>query len=155
MTRSERTAVVAGVGQRYQLIAPYLTEPTRRLWAGAEAQAIGWHGLAIVSEATGLSRTTITRAKHELTEPPPHRDRQRHSGGGRKPLATADPTLVRDLDRLVDPYTRGDPEYMSILAAAFPCRRSVVRTASAAAAGRRAWNGRNGEQPRSFAASSC
>jgi hypothetical protein len=110
MTRNERTAVLAGVGQRYQLIAPYLTEPTRRLWAGAEAQAIGWHGLAIVSEATGLSRTTITRAKHELTEPLPHLDRQRHSGGGRKPLATADPTLVRDLDRLVDPYTRGDPD---------------------------------------------
>jgi len=34
----------------------------------------------------------------------------RRSGGGRKRLAERDPDLLRDLDKLVDPITRGDPE---------------------------------------------
>lgn len=31
-------------------------------------------------------------------------------GGGRKKTTTKDKTLKRDLDKLIDPYTRGDPE---------------------------------------------
>jgi len=81
------------------------------VWAAAEASAIGRHGNAIVSEATGLSRTTLTKAKAELAQPTqPSPDRQRRPGGGRKPLTITDPTLLRDLDRLIDPCTRGDPQ---------------------------------------------
>ena len=36
--------------------------------------------------------------------------RQRRPGGGRKPLTEHDPTLVRDLEALVEPTTRGDPQ---------------------------------------------
>ena len=36
--------------------------------------------------------------------------RIRRKGGGRKRAINKDPTLVADLDRLVDPVTRGDPE---------------------------------------------
>jgi len=35
--------------------------------------------------------------------------RVRRRGGGRRPLAETDPTLVEDLERLVDPDSRGDP----------------------------------------------
>ena len=111
MTTQERTDVLTAVRQRYQVIAPYLTEQTRRVWAVAEALAIGRRGNAIVSEATGLSRTTLTKAKDELDQPdPPGPTRQRRLGGGRKPLIVTDPTLLDDLDRLIDPCTRGDPE---------------------------------------------
>jgi hypothetical protein len=111
MTTQERSAVLTAVRQRYQVIAPYLTEQTRRIWAVAEALAIGRRGNAIVSQATGLSRTTLTKAKDELDQPgPPGPDRQRRPGGGRKPLIVTDPTLLGDLDRLIDPCTRGDPQ---------------------------------------------
>jgi hypothetical protein len=111
MIAEERSVVLTAIRQRYLVMAPYLTEQTRRVWAAAEALAIGRHGNAIVSEATGLSRTTLTNAKEELKHPdPPGSGRQRRPGGGRKPLVAADPTLLDDLDRLIDPCTRGDPE---------------------------------------------
>ena len=37
-------------------------------------------------------------------------NRSRRAGGGRKKLTDKDPTLLSDLDRLVEPVTRGDPE---------------------------------------------
>ena len=37
------------------------------------------------------------------------RARVRRRGGGRKPITETDPSLVEDLERLVDPETRGDP----------------------------------------------
>jgi hypothetical protein len=36
--------------------------------------------------------------------------RVRHPGGGRHPLKVNDPTLVRDLEALIEPTTRGDPQ---------------------------------------------
>jgi len=69
-----------------------------------------------VSQAIGMSRTTIHAGLAELTcpSPPSPRRREGHvrvraAGGGRKKLTAKDEHLVRDLDRLVDPATRGDP----------------------------------------------
>ncbi len=36
--------------------------------------------------------------------------RVRRPGGGRKPLTETDPTVLSDLERLVDDDSRGDPE---------------------------------------------
>jgi transposase len=111
MNPHERREILSAVGQRFTLVDPFLTEQSRRLWAAAEAAVIGSHGNAIVAEATGISRTTITKARVELqqaSELPPFRQRQ--PGGGRKPLTEADSTLLADLDQLIDPDTRGDPE---------------------------------------------
>jgi hypothetical protein len=111
MTHEERATLFTAVHQRYQVVAPYLTEQTRRVWAAAEAWAIGRHGNAIVSDATGLSRTTLTKANEGLHHSvAPGADRQRRPGGGRKPLTVTDKTLLHDLDRLIDPWTRGDPQ---------------------------------------------
>jgi hypothetical protein len=88
-----------------------LTEQCRRLWAATEALAIGRGGVAVVCNATGISRATIHKGQRELREPTTiAHEGQRHKGGGRKPLTETDPTLLQDLDRLIDPDTRGDPE---------------------------------------------
>jgi hypothetical protein len=111
MTPLDRTTLVQSVRQRYDILTPFLTEHIRRVWAASEALAIGRRGNAIVAEATGISRTTLTQAKQELSQsrslPGP---RQRQPGGGRKKLTDTDPNLLRDLDHLIDPFTRGDPE---------------------------------------------
>ncbi len=111
MNLQERRDILSAVQQRFGIVDPYLTEQSRRMWAAAEASAIGRQGNAIVAEATGISRTTITKARVELRQASvPPSSRQRQPGGGRKPLSAADPTLLEDLDQLIDPCTRGDPE---------------------------------------------
>lgn len=92
-----------------------MDERIRRLWAATEAQAFGWGGITAVSAATGLSHTTITagraetkrRARGEVETPSMG---LRRPGGGRKKLRQTDPTWQRDLEALVDPVTRGDPQ---------------------------------------------
>jgi hypothetical protein len=111
MNWQERQEILSAVSRRFATMTPYLTEQTRRVWAAAEAAAIGPHGITMVAEATGLSRTTISKAQQECEEASgAPEERQRRPGGGRKPLIEVDPTLLEDLDRLIDPATRGDPE---------------------------------------------
>jgi hypothetical protein len=111
MRRAERETALRAVRERFEHLAPFLPEQTRRLWAAAESLAIGRGGVAIVAEATGVARATILRGQGDLSRPPPLAfPQQRRPGGGRKALTETDPTLLRDLDRLIDPYTRGDPE---------------------------------------------
>jgi transposase len=87
-----------------------MSESTRRRWAAVEARALGRGGATRVAEATGLSLPTIRRGLRELnTGVPLETMRQRQPGAGRPPRAAEDPTLVADLDALVDPVTRGDP----------------------------------------------
>ena len=110
MENQDRGALKGQVRRRYELLAPYLNEQLRRAWAAAEALTLGRGGNAIVAEATGISRTTLTKAKHEVLSPSGVPPRQRHPGGGRKLLAETDEGLLDALDALIDPSTRGDPE---------------------------------------------
>ena len=98
------------VRRRYEILSPYLNEQTRRAWGAAEALAIGRGGKAIVSEAMGISRTTLVKAQQEVLSQDRVPRRQRREGGGRKKLAETDETLLEALDALIDPSTRGDPE---------------------------------------------
>jgi transposase len=91
-------------------MAPYLNEQSRRAWAATEALTLGRGGNAIVAEAVGISRTTLTKAKHEVLSPSGVPSRQRRPGGGRKLVAETDEGLLDALDALIDPSTRGDPE---------------------------------------------
>jgi transposase len=96
--------------EKYDALSAGMGEAMRRRWAAVEARALGYGGLARVSEATGLSRPTIRRGLRELDERAPLRaTRQRAAGGGRPRREAEDPKLLRDLDALVDPVTRGDP----------------------------------------------
>ena len=88
----------------------------RRLVASAESASIGYGGVSLVARATGVSRRAITEGMKELSqqkvsgEPVLSQSRIRRKGAGRKRTVDKDPGLRADLDRLVDPATRGDPE---------------------------------------------
>jgi transposase len=114
---------------KFAALEPVLDERARRLWAAVEAQAIGRGGISRVSQATGLSRTTIRAGLRELgdlaTGDVAIADRVRRDGGGRRALTEHDPKLLQALEVLVDPVTRGDP--MSPLR--WTCK-SAVRLAS-------------------------
>ena len=99
------------IGERFRALAGELNERQRRLWAAAEARSHGWGGISAVARATGMSQETIRRGVRELEsgqvlEP----GRVRRPGGGRRSLRQTDPTLLRDLERLVDADSRGDPQ---------------------------------------------
>ena len=92
-------------------LSPVLTERSRRLWAATEAQAIGYGGIAQVARATGIAASTIQRGLRELTSGEPLvGTRTRKAGGGRKRATELDPTLLHDLDALVEPTAPGDPD---------------------------------------------
>jgi hypothetical protein len=100
------------IAARYAHVAGVVDERGRRAVAAAEALAWGRGGIAAVTRATGLSPQTIRNGMKELrgavTSAAPGRIRR--AGGGRKKLVATDPTVCADLERLVEPTTRGDPE---------------------------------------------
>ena len=102
----------AAIKLRYVAVDPVLDERARRRFAAAEALAAGRGGVTAVARVTGMARSTIDRGLAELrgeTVTAAASDRIRRKGGGRKPLAVTDPTLLSDLKYLVEPTTRGDP----------------------------------------------
>jgi transposase len=90
-------------------VNPHLDERQRRVLAGAVARGLGRGGIVAVAEATGMSRSTLQGAVAQVDEGMEVSDRVRAPGGGRPRLVDKDPTLLGDLDSLVDPETRGDP----------------------------------------------
>jgi len=98
--------------RKFDLLAGVLDERVRRLVAAAEAEALGFGGVTAVARASGLSRGTVIRGMAELkVAPKPVRgQRIRRKGAGRKRTIDQDATLKRDLESLVEPVTRGDPE---------------------------------------------
>ena len=97
---------------RYGYINQFLNEKARRLFLASEAKTIGWGGIEKVSRATGVSSDTISKGCKELDDEPKiiESGKIRKPGGGRKKLVDTDPTLLSDLDSLIEPITRGDPE---------------------------------------------
>ena len=100
---------VGPIRERFSAVAPFLDERRRRLVAAAEAFAAGYGGIAAVATATGVAASTIGRGLKELARDEPSA-RIRRPGAGRKPAIVRDPTLLPDLEALVEPTTRGDPE---------------------------------------------
>jgi transposase len=99
------------IGERFRVLAGELNERQRRLFVAAEARSVGRGGVAVVARQTGVSVPTIRKGIAEL-ESGEHleRGRVRRRGGGRKALTEIDLTLARDLERLVDESSSGDPE---------------------------------------------
>ena len=99
-------AALAGM---FATVMPLLDERQRRLLAGAQARALGRGGIEAVVQAAGMSRTTVQKALREMdsgVEPPA---RVRRPGAGRKRLTDKDPSLLSELDAMVEPLARGDP----------------------------------------------
>ncbi len=94
---------------KFGTILPQLNERQRRLVLAAEARALGRGGVTRVARAAGVTRPTIHAALQELDQPAPPSGRVRQVGGGRKARCVHDPTLLAELEALIDPLTRGDP----------------------------------------------
>lgn len=101
------------IKQRYALISPFLDERQRRLYLAAEAKVIGYGGVSTVSRMTGVSRSAISAGYEDYDQAKENKispGRIRKEGGGRKRTVTTDVTLKTDLEALIEPVTRGDPE---------------------------------------------
>src|SRR3981189_3756683 len=96
------------IRERFLTVAPFLDERGRRLVAAAEAFAAGYGGIAAGAMATGMAPSTIGRGLKELAWEELS-ERIRRPGAGRKTAISKDPTLLQDLEALVEPTTRGDP----------------------------------------------
>ena len=106
--------VVQTIFEKYMAMEDLLDERAKRIWAGAEARALGRGGVSRVMEATGMSRSRVTSGVKEIEAGGVGgvraTGRVRASGGGRKRLTERDSGLAEALEKLVDPATRGDPE---------------------------------------------
>jgi Rhodopirellula transposase DDE domain len=108
-------AEYTSLAEKFEALRPVLNERARRRWASTEALAFGRGGISAVARATGLSRKTIRAGIHEMRRgecgaSAPETTRMRRPGAGRKRRAAQDPTLLGDLETLVEPTTRGDPQ---------------------------------------------
>jgi len=99
------------VRQKWRLLKATLDERGRRLWAGAEADALGRGGVAIAARATGLAISTVRKGRDEARAGARREDvvNVRRSAG-KRPYEVEHPDVWPALEQLVDPVTRGDPE---------------------------------------------
>jgi hypothetical protein len=99
---------------RFSQLEGWLDERSRRLWAAAESRAHGRGGISLVARASGVSRRAIAVGLAELQKKPDRSPRTRlpirQKGGGRKKASLKDPDLLLDLEKLLEPVTRGDPQ---------------------------------------------
>ena len=98
---------------KFEALEPHLDERMRRMVAASETLGEGYGGISGVSRVTGVSRRAISLGLGELKEPVlglEKKGRIRREGGGRKRTVDIDPTLRTDLEHLIEPVTRGDPE---------------------------------------------
>jgi len=89
-------------------MAVVLNEQSRRRFVALEARALGRGGVSLMARISGLARSTIYHGLSDIgrdVSAPPGRIRK--TGGGRKKKTVEDPTLVTDLESLVEPATRG------------------------------------------------
>lgn len=91
-------------------ILPFLNEKQKRLLAGSEAVSIGRGGIQILSDITGMDRKTIRKGIQELQKKKKNIERIRLPGGGRKKITIQNPDLIKVIENLIEPDSRGDPE---------------------------------------------
>lgn len=99
------------IEKKIKRMLPFLNEKQQRIYLALESESLGFGGVSIVSRASGKSRPTILLGKRELkdgiVELPQYRVRKK--GGGRKKIYEKEPDIMIELDKLVDPVTRGNP----------------------------------------------
>ena len=86
-----------------------LNENQKRWFAAQKAIELGYGGITKISEITNLSRTTISRGVIELRESKFGISRVRDVGGGRKKLTENDQELLKDIEKLLEETSAGDP----------------------------------------------
>jgi hypothetical protein len=106
-----KEADVVVIVKRIETVVPTLNEYQTRRYLSAEAKAIGYGGISLISRLSGMSRQTLTRGVKELdrTDTIMPEGRNRKSGGGRKPIWEKQPGILSALEEVVSPHTKGDP----------------------------------------------
>ena len=98
---------------RWLKILGTLNEYQARLFVADKALDQGRGGITRLSELTGMSRMTITKAVAELTSGKKlvsaSSGRMREAGGGRKKVEDADPALPVQLGKILEETPAGDP----------------------------------------------
>ena len=106
-----KEALKSQIREKYEALSDVFNERSLRIWAATEARAIGRGGQILVSEAIGIHKNTVLAGMKEIRK---EKDTNnivsiRRRGGGRKKNTEKDKTLTRDIQRLVESATRGDP----------------------------------------------
>jgi transposase len=104
-------SIEQAIQSKFERFKAFLDERTKRLWTANEALELGRGGISILAKATGMSPNTIKKGISELKELGSSSDISniRKPGGGRKKATENQPQLKIELEKLVDPLTRGDP----------------------------------------------
>ena len=131
-----QTAASQQIAERYARVRESLNERARRLFVATEALTHGYGGISLVSRVTGVARRTIGAGILELRQiedgwtPPWGHARMRKPGAGRKKTTAKDPTLLPDLQALVEATTRGRSRVAAVVDGPqpTPSRRRVGRT---------------------------
>jgi hypothetical protein len=96
--------------RKFNNMWPLLNERQRRAFAANEALALGFGGISLISEISGLSRVTITKGIKETYKEISDVNQIRRPGAGRPSILTVYPDILDSLERLIEPTARGDPE---------------------------------------------
>ena len=91
--------------EQYAILKPRLNELQWRAYLGTEAEKRGPGGVSAVARDSGSDRKTVRKGMFESKLPVPERIRK--AGGGRKAISEQDPTLLADLEAVIEP--KGDP----------------------------------------------
>jgi hypothetical protein len=97
------------LGEKLAVLKPHLHERQWRLLLGAEAEALGRGGIALVARVSGASRTTVQTGVNEIRAGAVAVGRVRAAGAGRPAVEETQPGVIEALEALVSPETRGDP----------------------------------------------
>lgn len=85
-------------------------EVQRRRLAGIKALQIGWGGVSYVCKLANMSPNTVRKGIDEVQSGKFKKSKRlRKKGGGRKKLKDKNPQLKKDLERLMNDFTAGDP----------------------------------------------
>lgn len=97
-------------------MSPLFDEKVKRLFLGACAITLGRGGILAVAKMMQMNRDTVSAGKKELLEREGNAETSRPAnkirkiGGGRKSIAETDENFSKDLESLIEPLSRGDPE---------------------------------------------
>jgi len=99
------------IKQDFARIAPFLDEKTTRLYVSNVALSIGRGGRLLVSKSLRISRVRVNNGIKELLGQTPtvSDGKKRRQGGGRKSIDVHHPEIKEQIEKIISPYTRGDP----------------------------------------------
>ena len=98
------------VENRIKTLLPLLNEKQKRIYLATEAKGLGYGGLKAIHKLTGMSKTTLIKGQKELQENNIEPSRIRRNGGGRKTITYKYKNIQKEIEKILENDTFGDPE---------------------------------------------